>query len=228
MSSSRTSTRRIPLPVLLAFPVVILLGWYTFQQIWLSSRSHSPRWSVTLAEQAFAMPCDTIVGAGLPDAEILPANTPTGISSFVAAMVADSALLHQPFISFDSKTASAAHPATKVRSQVRLVRATFPDGTVHVAWGRAIGIRNDNAFDVEAVLIYVDASSAEPLLSVDNILLGDAYMMCGPDVSTMLFGVLWIYAPLALLAIYLIVIAAAFLTSQLWRRVRKANPLASI
>jgi hypothetical protein len=219
MSRPRTSERRSLLPVLLALPIAALLAWFAVEQVWLSMRAHTPQWSVTLSEPASAMPCDSVIGAGLPDAETLPDPTPTSISSTTAALVVDKVLRARQTAS-SGAGASSEGAAFPFSSALHLVRATFPDSAQHVAWAQVIGIRETGAFTADAVLIYVDASTGEPLMSVDNITLSDPHMTCPSAGPVFLYWYFWQLVAPGLVVIYLVCLGIVLLIRLVWKRAR--------
>lgn len=63
-----------------------------------------------------------------------------------------------------------------------LVWATFEDGQERMAWYYVLLIDHFEVLMSRGVVVYVDANTAEPLMLLTNVVVGDPQMVCSMDI----------------------------------------------
>jgi hypothetical protein len=189
----------------LTLPIVVLLGWFLYEQtlIWITP---APHWIAGKGQSSYHF-CRGLKNWIVDEVEPVEDMQPARITREQAGDIMERVLArHYGFI-----------PLFKANGPL-LVRAAFPDGQWRLAWYEVVLIDSGGAsLEGKATAVYIDALSGEPLLIIPDAAVGDPCMTCGCPAINLPFRIQQFLA-LGLLIGYLLMLAVIGGAVWLWRR----------
>ncbi len=198
------------LPIGLGLPVILLLGWFLYEQIliWVTP---VPHWIAGQGQFSYHF-CHSLGNWIVGEVEPVEDMQTARITREQAGDVMERVLArYHDFV-----------PLMEANGP-RLVRATFPDGQRRLAWYEVVFIKmHTGGLAGEATGVYVDALTGEPLLLIPNVGVGDPCMTCTCPALNLPFRLRQCLA-LGLSITYLLILVIVGGVAWLWRRLAAAR-----